>query len=297
MIYNGRKFKQPFWLLREKLRIPVLTYHPINVIENHYAANDHMALASDLETIHELGFQVVPLAKVVDWHQGLLDDIEVKRAVAITLDDGSWFDYYDLEHPSCGMQRSMFNILRDFNRQHRPEQPAHATSFVISSPDARSSLDKSCMIGKDWWGDQWWRQAFESGLMAIESHSWDHVHTELERVVQQDQLKGDFRQVRTLADCEVQFEQSADYIAQVLGGPRPTLFAYPYGSASEFVLQDYLPGYQSQHQYRAAFTTEAKAVTKADSVWSLPRYVFGHDWRTPEGLEDILLQRQNAPMA
>ena len=274
------------------MNIPVLTYHSINVIENHYAANDHMALASDLETIHAIGFRVIALSKLLDWHQGLLDDIDVRKCVAITLDDGSWFDYYDLDHPTCGPQRSMFNILKDFNRSHDLPQAAHATSFVISSAEARSSLDKSCMIGKDWWGDQWWRQASSSGLMDIESHSWDHVHSELERVAQQDQLKGDFRQVKTFADCETQFERAAEYIAKVLGGRRPAMFAYPYGSASDYVINEYLPNFQDRHQYRAAFTTEAKAVSKSDYVWSLPRYVFGHDWKTPDGLKGLLQQSQ-----
>jgi hypothetical protein len=32
----------------------------MNITENTYAGNDHIALASDLETIDELGFTVVP---------------------------------------------------------------------------------------------------------------------------------------------------------------------------------------------------------------------------------------------
>lgn len=270
-----------------KLKIPVLTYHSMNIIKNTYAENDHLAFASDLETISELGFRVIPLSRVVDWHQGSVADEEVARTVAVTLDDGSWFDYYDLDHPTCGVQRSMMNILRDFNMHNGSTHKSHATSFVISSPEARSSLDKRCMIGKDWWGDQWWMDAVSSGVMDVECHSWDHVHPELESVAQQEQLKGDFRQVKTFNDAEFQFTKAGEYIASVLGN-RPSLFAYPYGSASDYVVNQYLPNYQSGHQFRAAFTTEPKAVSKSDNKWLLPRFVCGHDWRSPEELKAIL---------
>lgn len=269
------------------MKIPILTYHSINVIKNTYAENDHLALASDLETIRELGFRVIPLTQLVDWHQGALSDEDVARTVAITLDDGSWFDYYDLDHPTCGLQRSMFNILQDFNSVNDSAHQSHATSFVISSPMARSSLDKSCMIGKDWWGDQWWVDAATSGVMDVECHSWDHVHTELDNIAQQDQIKGDFKQVKTFADCESQFTKAGEYMASILG-KRPSLFAYPYGSASNYVVDQYLPEHQSRHQFRAAFTTEAKAVSKNDNIWLLPRFVCGHDWHSPQELKTIL---------
>lgn len=270
-----------------QLKIPVLTYHSMNINGDTYAKNDHLALASDLETIKELGFRVIPLSKVVDWHQGAVPDSDVFQTVAITLDDGSWFDYYDLDHPTCGVQRSMINILRDFDVRNGSIHKSHATSFVISSPYARSSLDKSCMIGKDWWGDQWWMDAASSGIMDVECHSWDHVHTELDNVAQQNQIKGDFSQVKTFIDCEFQFTTAGEYIGSVLGS-RPSLFAYPYGSASDYVVNQYLPKYQSQHQFRAAFTTEPRAVSKGDSIWLLPRFVCGPDWRSPEELKYIL---------
>jgi peptidoglycan/xylan/chitin deacetylase (PgdA/CDA1 family) len=260
----------------------------MNVIRNNYAENDHLALAADLETIHGAGFRVIPLSRVVDWHKGKLVDEDVSRSVAITLDDGSWFDYYDLDHPTCGMQRSMINILRDFNVRNTPPEKVHATSFVISSPEARSSLDKSCMIGKDWWGDQWWADAASSGIMDVGCHSWDHVHTELDQVKQKDQIKGDFSKVNNFTDCEVQFTRAGEYIGEVLKGKRPTLFAYPYGSASQYAVDEYLPGYQSRHQFRAAFKIAPKAVSKKDNIWLLPRFVCGLDWVTPQGLKEIL---------
>jgi len=274
--------------LDTELKIPVLTYHAINVINNTYAENDHLALASDLQTINQMGFRIIPLSRLVDWHQGSVADEDVSHCVAITLDDGSWFDFYDLDHPTCGMQRSMFNILKDFNDQNTTGNKAHATSFVISSPRARSSLDKSGLIGKDWWGDQWWRAASSSGLMDVACHSWDHVHPELERVAQQDQIKGDFSQVKTFPDAEMQFKKAAEYICQVLAGKQPEFFAYPYGSASDYVVTDYLPNNLSTHKIRAAFTTDPRAVCKTDNRWLLPRFVFGRDWTSPQELKGVL---------
>lgn len=272
------------------MKIPVLTYHAINVITNDYAENDHIALASDLETIHSLGLTIIPLSRLVDWQQGELSDVEVSRSVAITFDDGSWFDFYDLDHPSCGMQRSMFNILKDFNARTETTRPAHATSFVISSSQARDSLDRSCMVGKDWWGDQWWPEAASSGILDIECHSWDHVHPELDQVTQREQLKGDFRQIKTFADAEIQFGKAGEYIGTVLAGKRPTLFAYPWGQVSDYVVDEYLPQNRSVHRFRAAFTIAPRAVSRADNQWLLPRFVFGRDWKSPQGLTRILEQ-------
>jgi hypothetical protein len=235
------------------------------------------------------GFKVIPLSRVVDWHQGLLRDNEVRHTVAIALDDGSWFDYYDLDHPSCGVQRSMINILRDFNVRNNSSSKAHATSFVISSPEARSSLDKSCLIGKDWWGDQWWVDAVSSGVLDIGCHSWDHVHPELDRVEQQNQIKGDFSQIKSIVDAEHQIAEAGEYIRKVLGGGEgPTLFAYPYGVASDYLIRDYLPKQRQRHRFRAAFTTAPRPVSKSENIWLLPRFVFGQDWKSTQELKQIL---------
>ena len=272
------------------MTVPVLTYHGVNVNANTYQENDHFALASDLRTINELGLEIVPLRDVVDWHQGLIADDKMARKVAISFDDGSWFDFYDLEHPTCGPQRSLLNILRDFQAEvGRDRQPQlHATSFVISSPAARQELDTKGLIGKGWWGDDWWKVAQNSGLLSIECHSWDHLHPDVDQVAQERQLKGNFEHVQSYADCNVQFTKAAEYIAKQLGGLRPALFAYPWGRVSNYVVQEYLPGYRHRHQFMAAFTTEPRPISASDNIWMLPRYVCGRDWISPGGLEKIL---------
>lgn len=125
-------------------------------------------------------------------------------------------------------------------------------------------------------------------MIGIESHSWDHNHPDLDHVAQRDQLKGDFRNIDTFADCDVQVAGSADYIAGRLNGARPTLFAYPWGQASEYLRREYFPGYRDRHGFRAAFTTDPKPVSKTDSIWALPRFVFGRDWKSPAQLAGLL---------
>ncbi len=272
------------------MRIPVLTYHGVNVLANRYEENDHLGLAADLREISHLGYQIVPLSEIVDWHKGIVEDAKLEKCLAITFDDGSWFDFHDLPHPTCGEQRSLFNILRDFQSEvGREAQPAlHATSFVICSPDAREQLDRNGLIGLGWWGDDWWQAAQTSALMSIQCHSWDHVHPDVETVAQADNIKGDFSRVASYEDCEIQVRAAADYIASVISGYRPDLFAYPYGQCSDYLAQRYFPEFSSRHGFRAAFTTDSRAVSRVDDIWRLPRFVFGRDWRSCSELRALL---------
>jgi len=262
------------------LHIPILTYHGVNVLANTYRQNDHLALSADLREINRLGFQIIPLSTIVDWRQGIVEDRLPEKCLAITFDDGSWLDFHDLPHPTCGLQRSLFNILRDFRSElDEGAQPGlHATSFVISSPAAREQLDRNGLIGLGWWGDDWWQTAQESGLMSIQCHSWDHVHEDVETVAQADNIKGDFTKVASFEDCDRQVRQAADYIASVTGGHRPDLFAYPYGQSSDYLAGRYFPEYTSRHGFRAAFTTDPRPVSRSDDIWRLPRFMFGRDW-------------------
>lgn len=267
------------------MRVPVLTYHALNMDSHEYVGNDHVALAEDLRTLHAAGYRFIPLIQVVDWRQGLVADDDMYKTVAISLDDGTWFDYYDLEHPKLGIQRSMFNILLDARRDYGATQAGlSATSFVITSPDARAELDVKGMVGKGWWGDEWWLEAQESGLMSIECHSWDHNHPSLDQVAQQDQLKGDFKSIANYADCDVQVTRAGDYIEHKLQGHRPSLFAYPWGQASDYLLQEFMPRFQTRHQFRAGFSCEARAVSQDDNIWFLPRFVCGRDWKSSDEL-------------
>jgi peptidoglycan/xylan/chitin deacetylase (PgdA/CDA1 family) len=270
------------------VRVPVLTYHGLNVNGRDYANNDHVALRQDLALIRRLGWRVVPLHGVVAALIGEAPD-DFARSVAIAFDDGAWFDWYDLEHPSHGPQRSFANSLRE-HRALVPDRAAdvHATSFVIVSPGAREILDRTCMIGSGWWGDEWWPAADAEGLIAIESHSWDHNHDTLPETAQRDGRKGTFRNIDTWAEADAELRQAGAWLDRVCPGHRTTLFAYPYGETSEYLVREYLPGHVHEHGLRAAFTTEPAPIESGSPRWLLPRYVCGHHWRKPGELEALL---------
>lgn len=268
------------------MRVPVLAYHSNNVSGTAYAANDHVALAEDLRVMHRLGRRIVPLSRVVDVRLGEAPESEVERAVALSFDDGSWFDWHDLDHPTCGRQRGFAGILRDFAAE--TGAPVHATSFVIVSPEARAILDRTCLIGRGWWSDAWWREAEREGLIAIESHSWDHNHATLPETVQRDQNKGTFRSIDSYADADAEIRAANDWLDAHCRTPRAGLFAYPYGEVNDYLRLDYLPGHAGEHRLRAAFGTDARPVETGSDRWNLPRLVCGDHWRAPGDLERLL---------
>ncbi|MFI4969853.1 MAG: polysaccharide deacetylase family protein [Lysobacterales bacterium] len=268
------------------MRVPVLTYHSNNIGGNDYASNDHVALAEDLRTIHRKRLRIVPLSRVVDVLLGEAAESAVENAVALSFDDGSWFDWHDLVHPACGPQRGFGGILRDFAATTGAS--VHATSFVIVSPAARTVLDRTCLIGRGWWGDEWWPGAQREGLIAIESHSWDHNHPTLPMTAQRAQRKGTFRTIDTWADADAQIRQAGDWLDAHLAPHRASLFAYPYGESNAYLTSDYLPRFMHEHRLRAAFGTEPVPVHGSAPRWNLPRHVCGQHWKDPGELERLL---------
>ncbi len=250
---------------------------------NDYHNNDHIALAHDLSVIHRLGFKIISLSTLLDWYQGRLPDQEVAQSVVLTCDDGSWFDYYDIDHPHFGPQRSFFNIIKDYS--HTTGDQVHLSSFVIVSPDGRIVLDQTCLAGNGWWTDDWWQEAQKSGLMSIENHSWDHNHIAFHQNVNHDQS---FKTVDNQKQCDYQLRQSQTYLNKhmVLSS---CYFAYPYGNFSDYLKNQYLPEQARDLGLEAAFTTEARAVTKDCQLWAMPRFVCGEAWHTSDEFERILL--------
>ena len=273
--------------LRARAAIPVLTYHAMRVEGSDYSVNDHIALAEDLKVIHRLGLRIVPLQRLVD---ALLNQSleQLRPSVAITFDDGSDLDWYDIAHPSHGVQRSMAGILEDFART-TGRTDVHATTFVIASPEARKTMDRTCMLGRGWWQDAWWPAAAANGL-AIENHSWDHNHSTLRRSLQRHNERGTFSNIETLGECDGEIRQATEYINQRIGSRgRCTLLAYPYGECSAYLAEHYLPNQSVYgHGIRAAFTTEPAPLDGSRDRWRLPRYVCGEHWRSPAALREIL---------
>ena len=264
----------------------MLAYHGNNIADNTYAGNDHVALREDLRSLHAAGWRPASLDLLLDWHEGRVHDVAMRRRFVVTFDDGSDFDFRDMDHPTCGLQPALFTILREFARDTGVFVPAH--SFVIASPEARRQLDERSLVGRGWWNDDWWAAANASGQLFIESHGWDHLHPVLDSVAQREGLAGDFRHVASHGDAERQLRESADLIASRAGGRRPRYFAFPWGQYSAYLVSTYLPQHRSEHGYRAAFTTAGVPVTRTHDRWRLPRLVCGEAWRSTEELLAML---------
>ena len=283
------------------MRIPILAYHSMNIHGNEYANNDLLALASDIRQITSLGLRIVPLHKAVQqWvssREG--EPMNPVGLVALTCDDGPDFDFRDLEHPAHGRQRSVLNILRDFQREHPRAQPdLHVTAFVIVSPAARIALDVTCMVGKGWWNDDWWPKAVRSGLMGIGNHSWDHNHESLTDRRPFDVPRGNFRVIDDAMAADYEIIQADAYLRHLAPNPSAGLFAYPYGQDNDFLALTYLPQLAAtrnwiqrmsgQQRFAAAFTTTPAYWTEHSDRWRLPRFTCGLDWKSPAQLDSIL---------
>jgi peptidoglycan/xylan/chitin deacetylase (PgdA/CDA1 family) len=284
--------------MKPSTRVPILTWHAQRVDGNDYRSNDTIAFARDLETIHRLGLRVVPLRAIaVALAAGQLHRLQ--GCVGLSLDDGTDFDFHDMPHPSWGPQRGIAHVLEDFRARHGFEAQAqlHATSFTIVSPRARETLDRTCMIGCRWWNDDWWREAEAGGLMAIESHGWDHNHESLaERAT--SAAAGAF-DVRDADEAEREIGLAATVLRARRGRDGPVLFAYPYGPANDFLSQEWLPRNAARHAILGAFTAHdgAGPATAQTSQWRIPRYVFGHDWKDEGDLERLLREAGAKPHA
>ena len=268
--------------------IPILTWHAMSVNGDGYATNDHVAFREDVERIHAAGLRVVPLRAIANaLRGGRLDSLA--GCVGLSFDDGSDFDFLDVPHPRWGPQRGMAGILADFRARHGVEaQPElHATSFTIVSPEAREVLDRTCMVGMGWWTDAWYREAEEGGLLALESHGWDHNHESLTRTAS-TAPRGTFDLVRA-DEADAEIANAAALLRDLRGRGGDVLFAYPYGTASDFLADEWFPSQGDAAGIAAAFAASAgEPVTAGASRWRIPRYVFGDHWKSPQDLAAVL---------
>jgi peptidoglycan/xylan/chitin deacetylase (PgdA/CDA1 family) len=271
------------------MRIPILTYHSMNIAGNGYLDNDHVALANDIRVATAAGYRIMPLHRVVAAWLERPHELRGEKIVALTCDDGGDFDYRDLPHPVAGLQRSMLNILLDFEARFPGAQPdLFLTSFVIVSPAARAALDKTCMIGRGWWNDDWWRPAHRTGRMGIGNHSWDHNHDTLADADFPAVKRGTFRSVDHEAVADRQIRLASDYLWRHAPNPSAALFAYPYGESNEYLVDEYFPAHGESLSIRAAFGDSPEPFTAASNRWRIPRYVFGRDWKGEADLLRIL---------
>ena len=271
------------------MRVPVLAYHAINISGNDYASNDHVAFAADLRLIDDLGLRIVPLQWVVEQVIGLANR-DLSRCVALTCDDGSAFDFIDLEYLEQGLQRSLYNCMRDFVAERGPAaQPdLQLTSFVIASAQARRLMDERCLFSRDWMGDDWWRPAIDSGMFAIENHSWDHNHPCLPAPGFAGMPRGSFLDVNNFARADAEIAAATRFINERIAPQKTRIFCYPFGHVADYLHDEYLPDFADSHGMLAAMGDGAAPVTTDSSRWNLPRYICGWHWKSPEALRGIL---------
>lgn len=271
------------------MHVPILAYHAVNIAGNDYATNDHVAFAADLRLIDDMGLRVVPVHWLVDQLLGAADR-DLARCVALTCDDGSDFDYFDLDHPSHGPQRSLHNCMTDFmfERGTNAQPDLHLTSFVIASPEGREQIDRTCLVGRGWMSERWWRPALKSGRIAIENHSWDHNHAAIALPGLAGMQRGSFSIVDNRERADAEIAAAARYIDAVASPYRTTLFCYPYSQTNDYLRTEYFPQYANVHNMRAAFGDGAVPVTRASDRWNLPRHICGWHWKSPDQLRAIL---------
>jgi len=270
--------------------IPILTYHSLHARDETYSNNDHVALANDLLTLHEMGFDIFSLSEITD--RLICKDTEwfmAGKKVGISFDDGCNHDFIDFVYPGIPTLKSFATILSEFNHRHRPSQPACATSFVIASPEATAILDRTCIAGRGQWHNGWWKNAAESGLIDIGNHSWDHLHPTLPKVSHSRDARNDFSQVDNALDAGMQIQQAEDFIRETISDEFATgLFAYPDGKTHRYLLTEFFPAQQS---IRAAFTTGGEHTGPDTDRWQIPRYVCGDHWNSTDALVQLLQNR------
>lgn len=278
------------------MSVSILTYHSHNISGNDYRGNDHIALEDDIDALCREGFHFVSLRRIVGaalggWNDHLLQE---KKCVAFTFDDGPLFDFQDFEHSRFGMQKSFRRILEEAQRRF-PDSAGEicGTSFVIASPAARQCMSMAPECGftdvSNWLVDYWWFEAARGGLLDIGNHSWDHLHSSLPEVALSSGLRGNFGNVCSELDADAQIAMATHYVRLKTKALAVPFFAYPFGQTSEYLLNEYFPHYQCRHGMTAAFTTDGRPVMPDENRWSLPRFVCGYHWRSPDELLKMLL--------
>jgi peptidoglycan/xylan/chitin deacetylase (PgdA/CDA1 family) len=289
MLFLKTLFKKKSANISQRLAIPVLCYHSAQIFGTAYSQNDHVALEEDLHYLLHAQYRLLsPLALALALRQGN-DSLLTGKLVCITFDDGTDFDYVDQEHFNAGFVKSFHTVLS--------QSPLHKTvvgnapagvGFVIASATARQTIDRTCLFGKNLLRDDWWRECAQKGIIGIGNHSWDHTHETLDTVCQADNIKGSFLTINTYADADRQIRAAQDYLDTATGGCATPLFAYPYGHAADYLVNEYFPNYEKEHRQLAAFGTGGKPVMCNSHLWALPRYVCGEHWHNPEEFRKIL---------
>jgi len=210
--------------------VPVLVYHRFGPVAADSMTVRTATFEAHLRMLAAQGYHVVPLADVVRWQQGGPDTLP-ERAVAITADDG---------------HRSVFDVMLPIaRREHVP-----VTLFIYPSAISNAAYALT-------W-DQL-RALKETGLFAVQSHSYWHpnFNTERRRLAPEG-----FR-----AFAHMQLRRARERLEQELGGPVRWL-AWPFGIHDEELM-----AIAASEGVEAAFSLQGSAVTLASPRLALPRFL------------------------
>jgi len=148
-------------LTKHAQRVPVLIYHNIsadNITDRDRCQTSGASFAAEMEFLHNNGYQVIPLKKLISHMQ--YGEKLPEKALVITFDDG-----YE------GVYKVAYPILKKYN--------IPATIFLIANRDQYFGPDAPPMLT---WDEM--REMEGSGLIDIQAHTYDlhyAVYTDSER--------------------------------------------------------------------------------------------------------------------
>lgn len=301
-------------------RVPVLTYHSWDNRYNEATLAcdvESEALARDLKVIYEEGYTVIPAYWLAEWVRGWRDGATLpEKSVVITIDDGHDGDFLDNAEPHhpCAPIRSARAVLEEAAEWEwgAPEgMPVpHLTTFVIGSPIARALINTDGRMA-----DNWWSAASVHPLLEVQNHSLDHDHEAIPAgtldLLLTDALGLDLPvmlpagggepqmtslRIDTLAESSDYVGLSAEYIYRRTA-LWPDLLAYPFGPASDYMINDYMPTHYAEHGVVAAFCAGGRYVTRNSNIYCLGRFVHRSSpayggWRNADELRALLRNAQ-----
>src|SRR5262249_50843078 len=91
------------------------------------------------------------------------------------------------------------------------------------------------------------------------------------------------------AECDVEIGQAAVALRRLRRRGGDVLLAYPYGSASDFITEHWLPEHADRYGITAAFgAADGIPASRGVSRGKIPRYVCGANWKSTSELGAIL---------
>lgn len=264
--------------------VPILTYHSWQREGTTRERNDHIALAADLKVLSRLGLRTCSVLDIVACLFARGGDLSpVAGCVALSCDDGANWDFRDDGAATDGSATSLRRVLAassglpGMERAHR-----QLTCFVIASREARRLVVAQSKIPGLRLDSQWWRWARLGCGWEIGNHTWDHQHPAIYGEAAERPV------IATEAVAAQQVARAQRAIGRAMWPFRPRLFAYPYGTVSAYLRDEYFPRHAESLGLRAAFTSEPAPVSRGVDRWAIPRYVQGHHWHNEDELVRLL---------